>query len=446
MNVVVEQLPNCLATLKVEVEPEKVSSARKELVEEFGKAARIPGFRPGKAPRAAIEKRFKKQIQEELEKKLVQDGAREAIKSKGLKVLQVASVDEVEIPELEGSSASFTATVVTQPDFELPNYKGIVVAMRPTEVTDEEIENSLEQLRDQAADFVDIADDRGAQMEDYVIVDYHGAIDGQPVHELFPKAGKPLTANEDFWIKMTDEAFFPGFCAALLDAKPGDTREFDVTVPSDFPVEGMPGQTIHYNVTVKAIKTKTLPPLDDAFADTVSKGKTLAEVRELARDEISRQKKTDAEAAKRADIMREILSKVECELPTSLVRSHTQSIINDIVRENTARGVAEEILKENEKDIVASAAANARERLKGTFVLMRIAEKEGIRVSQEELLGRVAAMAQRYQMTFEKMLKELRSRNGLDQIHEEMLTAKALDFLVSNASVTTAPVATAAAS
>jgi trigger factor len=154
-------------------------------------------------------------------------------------------------------------------------------------------------------------------------------------------------------------------------------------------------------------------------------------------------KQTDAEAGKKADIMRELLSKIECELPTSLVRAHTQSIINDIVRENTARGVAEEILKENERDIVASATQNARERLKGTFVLVRIAEQEGIRVTQEELFGRVATMAQRYQMSFEKMMKELQNRSGLDQIHEEMLTAKALDFLLSNASVTTAPVASA---
>ena len=173
----------------------------------------------------------------------------------------------------------------------------------------------------------------------------------------------------------------------------------------------------------------------------MAKGKTLAELRELARDEIGRQKKTDADAGKRADIMKALLSQVECELPTSLVRAHTQSIINDIVRENTARGVGEEILKENERGIVESATANARERLKGTFVLMRIAEQEGLRVTQEEILGRVASMAQRYQMSFEKMMKELQSRGGIDQIHEEMLTAKALDFLISNASVTTAPIA-----
>jgi trigger factor len=444
MNVVVEQLPNCLATLKVEVEPEKVSATRKQVINEFGQHARIPGFRPGKAPRSTIEKRFKKEIREELERKLVQESAREAIKTKSLRVLQIASVDDVEIPEIEGSPVSFTATLVTQPEFELPVYKGIIVQARPTEVTDKEIEESLEQLREQGADFQDITDDRGAAMEDFIVVDYEGTIDGKPVHELFPKAGKPLTANEDFWIKMTDEAFFPGYCAALVGAKIGETREFDVTVPADFPVEGMPGQVIHYKVTVKGIKNKVLPEMNDKFADGVVKGKTVAELREMARQEIQRQKTTDSEAGKRADIMRELLSKVECELPTSLVRSRTQAIVNDIVRENTARGIGEETLKENEKDIVGSATANAREQIKGTFVLLRIAEKEGITIKREELLGRVAALAQRYQMSFEKMAKELEKRNALDQIHEEMLTAKTLDFLVSNASVTTAPVAQAA--
>jgi trigger factor len=443
MNVVVEQLPNCLATLKVEVEPEKVSATRKQVVNEFGQYAKIPGFRPGKAPRSTIEKRFKKEIQEELERKLVQESAREAIKAKSLRVLQIASVDDVVIPEIEGPG-SFTATLVTQPDFDLPVYKGIVVQARSTEVGDKEIEESLEQLREQGADFEDVKEDRGAAMEDFIVVDYVGTIDGKPVHELFPKAGKPLTANDDFWIKMTEEAFFPGYCAALVGAKTGEKREFDVTVPADFPVEGMPGQVIHYKVTIKGIKNKVLPELNDEFANSVMKGKTIAELRDLARQEIQRQKTTDSEAGKRADIMREILSKVECELPTSLVRSRTQSIVNDIVRENTARGVAEEILKENERDIVGSATANAREQIKGTFVLLRIAEKEGITIKREELLGRVATMAQRYQMTFEKMVKELEKRGALDQIHEEMLTAKTLDFLVANASVTTAPLPQAA--
>jgi trigger factor len=437
MNVVVENLPNCLATLRVEVDPEKVSQTREAVAKEFGQFARIPGYRQGKAPRSVIEKKFGKQIREELEKKLLSDSTREAISEKNLRVLQLANIEDVQISD--DNKMSFTATVVTQPEFQLPNYKGLQIQARSTDVSEAEIDESIDNLRDQSADFTDITEDRGAQMEDFIVVDYTGTIDGKPVHEVFPKAGKPLSGNDDFWIKMTDEAFFPGFCAAIVGQKPNEQRSFTVEVPADFPVEGMPGQKIDYSVTLKGIKQKQLPELNDEFADSVVKGKTLEELRTMAREELSRQKVTGAETDRRNQVMKALLDHVECELPQSMVRQETQRILADIVRENQARGVTEDILKENEKELVGAAAQNARERLKGTFVLLRIAEAEGIKVSREELFGRIATLAQRYEMTFEKMLKELEKRNAIDQIGEEILTGKVLDFLVANASVISAP-------
>ena len=435
MNVVVENLPHCLATLKVEIESERVSEAWKAVTDDFGKYAKIPGYRPGKVPRGIIEKKFKKEIRAEVEKKLLGDSTREAIQKHQLRVLGVQNVEDILIGD--DKKMSFTATVVTQPQFELPNYKGLPVALKSAEVTDAEIAESIENLREQAADFID-APERGAAMDDYIVVDYSGTIDGKPVHEVFPKAGKPLTANEDFWIRMTDEAFFPGYCAQLTGAKVGEVREFDIVVPQDFPVEGMPGVTLHYAVTMKGIKERVLPALDDAFASTVIEGKTLAELQATAKDELSRQKSASVEADKRAQLMKQLLAGVECELPQNLVRNETQRILNDIVKDNQARGVADEVLKENQQQIVGAASQNARERLKGTFVLLRVAEKEGIKATKEELLGRVASLAEKYEMTFEKMLKELEKRGGIDQINEEIVTGKVLDFLVANAAVSPA--------
>lgn len=441
MNVVVEPLPNCLATLRVEVEPEKVSETRDAVAREFGQFARIAGYRPGKAPRAVIERKYKKEIAAELEKKLLTESTRQAIAEQKLRVLQLASIEDVQISD--DNKMSFTATVVTQPQFDVPTYKEIEVQVRSTEVTDAEIEESIENLRDQASDFTDLKEDRGAQMEDFIVVDYTGTIDGKSVHEVFPKAGKPLSGNKDFWIKMTEEAFFPGFCAALLGAKPGETRKFDVEVPADFPVEGMSGQKVSYEVTLHSIKEKQLPELNDEFADSVVSGKTLAELREMAREELGRQKVSAVEEAKRNQVMKHLLTQVECELPQSLVRQETQRILSEIVRENQSRGVTEEVLRENQKELLGAAAQSARERLKGTFILTRIAEIEGIKVSREEFFGRVAMLAQRYEMPFEKMLKELEKQNAIDGINEEILSGKVLDFLVSSASVKSAPKATA---
>ncbi|HEV7406802.1 MAG TPA: trigger factor [Chthoniobacteraceae bacterium] len=434
MNVVVEPLPNCLTTLRVEVEPEKVTEARAAISKEFGQSARIPGYRVGKAPLSVIERKFRKEIRAEVEKKVLGDSTRQAISEKGLRVLQLANIEDVKLAE--DNSMSFTATVITQPDFVLPEYKGIMVEVHPTKVTDEEVDRSMEELREQAADFVDLDEDRGAEMEDFIVVNYSGTIDGQLVHELFPKAGKPLSGNDDFWIKMTEEAFFPGFCQSLVGARPGDVRTFQVEVPEDFPVEGMPGQKIDYEVTIRSIKKKVLPNLDDAFADTIVKGKTIDELRGVTRDQLERQHAMETDRAKRNQIMRHLLSWVECELPVNLVRQETQRILSDIVRENQARGVADEVLKESEKEIVGSAAQTAREKLKGTFILLRIAEKENLTVAREELFGRVATLAERYEMGFEQMLKELQKRGAIDQIQEEIVTAKALDFVVGHAIVT----------
>ncbi len=435
MNVAVETLPNCLASLRVEVEPAKVSQARETLIKEFGQNVRVPGFRPGKAPRSVVEKKFAKQIREELEGKLLRESTREAIVEKKLRVLHISNVEDIQFGQ--DDKLSFTATVVTQPEFELPQYKGLAIEVPSAEVTDAEIDEAIENLREQGADFSDI-EDRGAQMEDYIVVDYVGTLNGQPVHEAFPKAGKPLSHNEDFWIKMTDEAFFPGYCTQLVGAKAGEAREFDVEVPADFPVEGMPGTQIHYKVTLKGLKTRTLPELNDEFANEVLKGKTLAELREVAREELGRQKVSEQDASKRNQIMKHLLASVECELPEGLVRNQTQRILSEIVRENQARGVTDDVLKGSERELVGMASQNARDKLKGTFVLLRVAEQEKIQVSQEELLGRVAAVARRHQLTFEKALKEIEKNNGLDQINEDILTAKTLDFLISQASVTSA--------
>jgi trigger factor len=436
MNVTVEQLPNCLATLKIEVEPGKVSAARDSIISEYAKLAKLPGYRPGKAPRTVVERKYKKEIKEELERKLLGESTRSAIADKKLRVLQVANVEDIEFADDKG--LSFTATVVTHPDFQLPEYKGLPVTVPASEVTDADVEQSLEELRDQNADFVDV-EGRAAEMDDFVVVDYKGAIGGKPVHEVFPKAGKPLSANDEFWIRMTPEAFFPGYAANLVGMKAGETRKFDIVVPADFPVPDMPGQTINYEVTLKAIKRKEMPALNDAFADSVVKGKSVEDLRTMAREELVQQKKNQAEAAKRREIMRQLLGHVECELPVNLVRQETQRILREIVKENHDRGVADEVLQQNEKELVGTAATSARERIKGTFVLLRIAEKEGIKVGREELFGRVAALAERYEMTYEKMLKELQKRDAMEQIGEEILTAKVLDFLAANASVTTAP-------
>jgi trigger factor len=432
MNVQVDALPNCLATLRVELPPEAVNAARDGIVGDYTTHAKLPGYRPGKAPRAVVERRFQKEIQEELERKLLSESTRAAITEKKLRVIQVQNVEDVEFSP--DQSLHFTATVVTVPEFDLPEYKQIPVTVPAEEVSEADIDKAIENLRDQGASFEDITG-RGLAMEDFAVIDYNGTIDGKPVSEVHPKAGKPLTTNTGFWVKMTPESFLPGFCEALVGAVLDETREFDLTVPEDFVLKEMAGQKIHYAVTVKGLKSKKLPPLDDAFASSVVEGKTLAEVRELARGELGRTKKEQIENQKREQIMGFLVSKVECELPQSMLVGETRRILADIVQQQQARGASDDDIKNEEKELVEAASRAARQKLKGTFILQRIADAEKITVSQAELRARIASMAARYGMTPDKTARELERRDATDRVAEDILSGKVLDFLVANAEV-----------
>src|SRR5437016_13760471 len=272
MKVQVEKKPESVSTLKIELPPDEVSKEWDVIANSFARSAKIPGYRPGKAPRAVIDKRFRKEIQDEVTKKLVSRSYREAIEQKKLRVASLTNLEEVHFGE--DKSMRFQATVVTAPEFKLPNYKNIPVELPDTKVTEADIDATLERLRDQTADFVDVPE-RGAQMEDFVVIDFEGSVDGKPISEVAPQASKNLHGGKKFWLHLATDNFLPKFCEQMVGQKPGDTRTVTVDFAVDFQVKELAGKQANYNVTVSEIKQKVLPVLDDAFAAKLIPGKTL---------------------------------------------------------------------------------------------------------------------------------------------------------------------------
>lgn len=436
MNVEVENLPNCIASLHVELPADLVTKEWNEVVKGFRQHARIPGFRPGKAPQNVVEAKFRKEIQEELTKKLVTETTREAIREKGLKVLSISEVDDVEFtPE---KSMRFTATLITSPEFELPDYKGIPVKAPPEEVTDHELERALQNIRERHATFSDV-EGRALKMNDFAVVDYSATLDGRPLLEVEPKAPKMLGGRADFWLKLDENTFLKGFSDQLVGMQTGETREFDLRTPDNYPVAELATRTLHFNVTLKGIKSMQLPELTDEFAGQVSEGLKLEELKKTLKGQLAAEKLRGLQTLKQNQIIDYLASHVECELPQSYVKNETRRIMSEIVQHNQMRGISEEVLRENQKDIISAASRNARDRLKANFILTRIAEKEGIEVKPQELRERVQILANQYRMKFEKMMSELENKNALGQVREEVLIGKVLDFLTSNANVEIAP-------
>ena len=440
MKVEVENLPNCMASLKIELPPERVTQEWDEVVKGFRKFARIPGFRAGKAPQSVVEAKFRKQIQDELTRKLIGQTTREAIREKGLNVLSISEVEDVEFTPERGMR--FTAMVITTPEFDLPQYKGIQVKVPPAEVNETELETAVQSLRERNATFTD-AVGKPLEQGDFAVVDYDATLDGQPLSEAVPKAPKMLGAGKDFWIKVEEDSFLKGFSEALLGSNIDETREFNLPVPENYPVSELQGKTLHFRVTLKAVKQMQLPEVDDAFANQVVEGFDLAKLKETVKSRLEAEKMRQIEAAKRNQIVDRLLSSVECELPPSYVKGEARRIMSEIVQQNQMRGVSEEVLRENQKDIVNAASRSAKDRVKANFILTRIAAAEGIEVNDDELKERVQELATQYRMTPEKMRTELEEKGALSQVQEEILIGKVLDFLTSNATIETSSEAVA---
>jgi trigger factor len=436
MNVEVENLPNCIASLRVELPPDRVTKEWNEVVKGFRQLARIPGFRPGRAPQNVVEAKFRKEIQQELTKKLVTETTREAIREKGLKVLSISEVDDVEFTPQK--SMRFTATLITSPEFELPDYKGIAVKVPPGEITEQELDAGIQNLRERHATFSDV-EGRALEMGDFAVIDYETTLNGQALLEAEPKSPKRLAGGKDFWIKLDENSFLKGFSDQLVGLQTGEVREFDLKVPDDYPTAELATRTLRFVVTLKNIKSMQLPELTDEFAGQVAAGLTLEKFKEVVKEQLAAEKARLLRTAMQNQIVDYLVSRVECELPQSYVKEETRRIMSEIVQQNQMRGISEDILRENQKDIISAAARNARERLKTNFILAKIAEKEGIEVSDQDLKERVRVLANQYRVTYDKMMSELEEKRAMGQVSEEVLIGKVLDFLTSNANVEVKP-------
>src|SRR5437879_3980883 len=283
MKVEVEKQPGFVSKLQIELPPEEVAKEWDVIANSFVRFAKIPGYRPGKAPRAVIDKRFRKEIQDELTKKLVSKSYHDAVEKEQLRVASLTNIEDIQFGE--DKSMRFHATVVIAPEFELPDYKNIPVQLPDTKVSHAEVEEALERLREQSADFVDVPG-RGLQMGDFAVLDFEGSVDNKPISEIAPQASKNLQGGKKFWLHLAADNFLPKFCEQLIGQKPDETRLVIIHVPEDFPVKELAGKKADYAVTVREIKEKVLPPVDDALAGKLAPGKTLGDLREMIEHDI----------------------------------------------------------------------------------------------------------------------------------------------------------------
>jgi trigger factor len=435
VNIQINDLSETRKSLVVTLDKSEVDAEHQAVIGEFIKLARIPGFRPGKAPAAMVAKRFAKEIAGEFKQKVVSRAYRGGLEEKKVDVLNIVNVEEGTIEP--GLSAAVTITLDVRPEFKLPDYTGLPTEVEPTDVADAEVEKVIEGLRGERADFK--VADRAAQKGDYLKLAYEGSVDGNAIADLAPDKqiyGKvPQTWEE---VEGTQEGVIPGLGQHLAGLKSGDKKSVTVTFPAGFaPVPALAGKLATYAVEVQEVRERVLPPLDAEFfkANQVD---DLAGLQTQVRANLKAQKEYQNRAAQRRQVSDALAAKVDFTVPQSLVEAETQGVLRQFIEENMRRGVAQEQFEKDKKELFEGARKAATTRVKLQLILAKIAEAEKIQVTAQDIDGFIYREAMRTNQKPDKLVKSLTTdREQLRSVQQSIIFDKAVDFLVSKAMVKT---------
>ena len=435
VNVQLNNVSPTRKSLVVTLDPSEVDAEHQAVVGEIAKVARIPGFRPGKAPAAMVAKRFSKEIVEDFKQKVIAKAYRSALEKEKLDVINVVNVEEGKIET--GAPANVTITLDVRPDFELPDYNNLPTEIAPTDPTEAEIDNVIQGLRSERADFKPA--DRPAQKGDYVKLAYEGKVDGQPIADLAPDkqlyAKVPQTWEE---VEGANEGVIPGLGKQLAGLKSGEKRDVTITFPAEFPaVPALAGKTATYTVEAQEIRERVLPELNEEFFKS-QQVDNLEALRSQVKNNLKMQKEYQNRTAQRRQVTDQLAAKVDFPVPDSLVEAETQSVLRNFIEENMRRGVPAEQFEKDKKELFESAKKAAHNRVKLQLILAKIAEQEKIEVTNDDLNNFLYREAMRSGQKPDKLAKNLASdRDQLRSVQQSIIFDKAVDFLVSKAKVST---------
>ena len=436
MKVTVENAGPCRKSLKVEFSGEEIQKEYDESLAVFAQHGRVKGFRPGKAPLEMIRRMYDKQILEGLHEHLLAKGFQQALKEHKLNT--VAEYDLQKSNLKAGEPFSFSLAVDVEPDFELPAYKGIEVDAKKVEISDDAVTQALDRYLENMGKYEDLAEARPVKEGDMVAVDYTATVDGKPMAEVSEKA-KGLATGADFWVIANEEySFLPAFGPQLVGLKIGDAKDVSVTFDGQSPIEELRGKTAVFASTVKKIRARTKPALNDELFKQLG-AKDEADLRATFKNMLQGEADRQEMARRRNLLIESLMKSAVLDVPESEEHDESHRIVYEMVEENTRRGVPEQEIRDNIAKISESAKTAAKDRVKLRYLLKRIAREEKIEATDAEVTALLNAHALRSGAKSAKewlqraKLKETEVRKGL---RADLLTTKTIDALMGHAKLT----------
>ena len=416
--------------LKIEIDAADVRAEMDRVTERYAAAVNVPGFRKGRAPNSVVKQRYKNEIRGEVVQSLVPQAINEAINESELNVIGEPDIhlDNNEALEKLGEQPlSIHAHVEVLPDVTLGEYKGLEVARRTRPVTDETVEEMIENLREQSASLQPV-EDRAAEAGDMVTVNFTGKY-------IEPPDAEDIKA-EEVDVVIGGEGVLQDFTDQLAATKPDDVKTFRVKYPEDFSSKGLAGKEIDYTATVTAVRRKELPDLDDEWAKTFGEEiDSLPTLRDKLRENLTERARVESEHRLRDEVMRKLIEAHAFAVPESLVKSQARRLLESTVRDMMQRGLDPRNQELDWENLQGMLEAQATEDLRGSILLERIADVEEIEPSDEEINQEIEAIAQGARQTVEQVRAALTKQGGERSIADRLRHRKALDLLIENARV-----------
>lgn len=414
----------CRRELDLEIPAEEVSKAIERVAKEVARVARVPGFRPGKAPLSLIRRRFAEDIKGEVLQTLVPKRVEKAVTEQKLTPVSRPEVEKLDFNE--GQPLKFRAVFEVLPEFELGNYKNLELEMPAMDVTDEDVNKALEEMRERAATFAAV-ESRSIENGDYAQIKLAGAPEG---------GGDPLRAESVLCHIGAEETMEP-FNENLRGAAIGDHKKFDVTYPADYPDAKLAGKTYHYDVDVLGIKAKQLPELNDEFAKDVSDSSTLDELKAKIREDLEHQRDRRQKELQREKVLAELVKLHDFPVPDSLVEHQMDVRLERVVRSLAAQGVDPRAVNIDWVTLRRRQEDRARDDVKAELIVDRIATAENLEVTPEELRHELERMAGHSGESADVLEARLTKQGALDSMKAKLRSDKTLDWLAKNSRIRT---------
>jgi len=412
--------------------PEDIAKEEKQILGDFSRHAKIPGFRPGKAPEHLLRKRFGKDIKEELKRKILQSGYQKMQEEEDLKILNLVEVDD---PDLDSEDPAVMKLVVDiKPSFTVPDYKGMALERDPADVTDEEIEQAIDMTRSQHASFDKV--DRAAEKSDYVRCSYEGKVDGEPIAEQVSE--RPMYGSQKSTWEEAGAEDAPGIseiAAALVGMKEGDTKTVDASFGEDHEVEFLRGKTVSYDLEVLEVRERKLPEIDEAFLKTVN-AESEEKFREQTTETLKAQKEQAGQNQLRQAATEKLSGMVDFPIPESILSAETNQILSNHMSRQMQQGASQEDFEKNREALFASANQEAEKKVKLDLILDDIADAEKVEVSEEDMSNFLYSYAMQTRRSPDEIVKELQKDRGrVMDIQRNIRRSKAVGKVIEYAEV-----------